>query len=338
MNIRENVPIAELTTMRLGGNARYVIEITNEDDVEPAYAFADDKELPVYVLGSGSNIIGRDTGFNGVVLVNKIMGMGVYSEERDGTIELYANSGELLDDFVAYSVARGWHGIEALSAIPGTVGAAPVQNVGAYGQDISQTLVLVRAYDELLEEFVDIPVYDMDLSYRHSIFNSGDKVGRYFITKVVVRLNRERMEPPFYNSLQAWLDAHHVTEYSPEVIRHAVCEIRAAKLPDPAMIASSGSFFKNVYLTSDEEIEKAKARGIPVWDGGKIPAGWLIEHAGLKGQEFYGMRVSDKASLVLINESARDYADLAAARSEIIRIVREKFGYTLEQEPMELGE
>ena len=338
MNIRENVPISELTTMRLGGNARYVIEVTSEDDVEPAYAFADDKDLPVYVLGSGSNIIGRDGGFDGVILVNKIMGMGVYGEERDGTIELYANSGELLDDFVAYSVARGWHGMEALSAIPGTVGAAPVQNVGAYGQDISQSLVLVRAYDQLLEDFVDIPAYDMDLSYRHSIFNSGDKVGRYFITKVVVRLNRERMEPPFYNSLQAWLDEHHISVYTPDVIRHAVCEIRAAKLPDPATIASSGSFFKNVYLTSDEEIAAAKARGIPVWDGGKIPSGWLIEHAGLKGREFHGMRVSDKASLVLINESARDYADLAAAREEIIRIVREKFGYTLEQEPMELGE
>jgi len=338
MNIRENVPISELTTMRLGGNARYVIEVTSEDDVEPAYAFADDKELPIYVLGSGSNIIGRDGGFNGVVLVNKIMGMGVYGEERDGTIELYANSGELLDDFVAYSVARGWHGMEALSAIPGTVGAAPVQNVGAYGQDISQSLVLVRAYDQLLEDFVDIPAYDMDLSYRHSIFNSGDKVGRYFITKVVVRLNREHMEPPFYNSLQAWLDEHHISVYTPDIIRHAVCEIRAAKLPDPKMIASSGSFFKNVYLTSDEEIAAAKARGIPVWDGGKIPSGWLIEHAGLKGREFHGMRVSDKASLVLINESAHDYADLAAAREEIIRIVREKFGYTLEQEPMELGE
>jgi UDP-N-acetylmuramate dehydrogenase len=114
--------------------------------------------------------------------------------------------------------------------------------------------------------------------------------------------------------------------------------VREAKLPDPAELASSGSFFKNVYLKTEEEIEAAKNAGIPVWDGGKIPSGWLIENAGLKGQVFHGMRVSDKASLVLINESARNYADLDAARSEIIKRVKDKFGYTLEQEPMELGE
>ena len=114
--------------------------------------------------------------------------------------------------------------------------------------------------------------------------------------------------------------------------------MRESKLPDPAEIASAGSFFKNVYLKTPEEIAAAKERGIPVWDGGKIPSGWLIEHAGLKGQVFHGMRVSDKASLVLINEDAKDYADLAAARKEIIAIVRAKFGFTLEQEPMELGE
>ena len=338
MKIRENIAISTLTTMRLGGNARYVIDIESEEDVPEAYAFADDKSLPVYVLGSGSNIIGRDNGFNGVILINKIRGMGIESEEDNGRIELYSYSGELLDDFVRYSTRLGFSGIESLSAIPGTVGAAPVQNVGAYGQDIAQTIVSVRAYDVLFEDFVEIPKIDMELSYRHSIFNSGDKVGRYFITKVVVCLKRGELKPPFYNSLQKYLDDHGITEYSPETIRQAVRAVRESKLPDPAEFASSGSFFKNVYLTTDEEIKAAEAKGIPVWDGGKIPSGWLIENAGLKGQVFHGMRVSDKASLVLINDNARNYADLAAARDEIIARVREKFGYTLEQEPMELGE
>lgn len=338
MKIRENIAISTLTTMRLGGIARYVIDIESEEDVPAAYAFADEHSLPVYVLGLGSNIIGRDGGFNGVILVNKIRGMGVESDEYNNRIELYSYSGELLDDFVQYSTKLGFSGIEALSAVPGTVGAAPVQNVGAYGQDIAQTLVSVRAYDELLEEFVELPKIDLDLSYRHSIFNSGETVGRYFITKVVVCLERKELKPPFYNSLQRYLDENGITDYSPETIRLAVRAVRESKLPDPDMIASSGSFFKNVYLNSEEEIRAAEAAGIPVWDGGKIPSGWLIENAGLKGQIFHGMRVSDKASLVLINESARDYADLAAARQEIIDRVKEKFGYTLEQEPMELGQ
>lgn len=338
MKIRENIAISTLTTMRLGGNARYVIDIESEEDVPAAYAFADEHELPIYVLGSGSNIIGRDKGFNGVILVNKIRGMGIESEEDNGRIELYSYSGELLDDFVRYSTRLGFSGIEALSAIPGTVGAAPVQNVGAYGQDISQTIVSVRAYDQLFEDFVEIPKIDMDLSYRHSIFNSGKDVGRYFITKVVVCLKRAELKPPFYNSLQKYIDDNGITEYSPETIRQAVRAVREGKLPDPAEIASSGSFFKNVYLDSEKDIQVATAKGIPVWDGGKIPSGWLVENAGLKGQSFHGMRVWDKAALVLVNENAHSYADLAAARGEIVDIVYEKFGYKLEQEPMELGE
>lgn len=141
MNIRENVPISTLTTMRLGGAARYVIDIDKVEDLSQAYAFAKEKNLPVYVLGSGSNIIGRDGGFNGVILVCKLTGMGILREEKDEVVQLYSYSGELLDDFVTYGTEMGYSGMEALSAIPGTVGAAPVQNVGAYGQDISQSLV-----------------------------------------------------------------------------------------------------------------------------------------------------------------------------------------------------
>ena len=338
MIVHENIPISTITTMRLGGIARYVIEVESEEDVPEAYVFASEHSLPTYVLGHGSNIIGRDKGYEGVIIINRIKGMGVEREEKNGHIALFAYSGELLDDFVKYSTQMGFSGIEALSAVPGTVGAAPVQNVGAYGQDISQTLEYVRAYDTLLEDFVEIQKIDLDLSYRHSIFNSGKSVGRYFITKVVVDLQRNTLKPPFYNSLQKYLEDNHITDYSPETIRKAVRAIRESKLPDPEEIASSGSFFKNVYLKTQEEIARAKAAGIPVWDGGKIPSGWLIENAGLKGEIFHGMRVSDKASLVLINENARSYADLAAARNEIIQRVKDKFGFTLEQEPMELGD
>ncbi len=318
--------------MRLGGAARYVIDVEKTEDVAEAYAFAEEKNLPVYVLGCGSNIIGRDGGFDGVIIVNHLLGMGEIDD-----VTLYAYSGELLDDFVTYATKKGLSGIEALSAVPGTVGAAPVQNVGAYGQDISQTLVEVEAYDTRAKKIAILAREELDFGYRHSIFNSGKDVGRYFITKVTVRLKHGSLQPPFYNSLQKYLDDNKITDYSPETIRLAVRAVRESKLPDPAEIASSGSFFKNVYLDDPEEIEKARAAGIPVWDGGKIPSGWLIENAGLKGRIFHGMRVSDKASLVLINESAESYADLATAREEVIKVVRDKFGYTLEQEPMEIG-
>ena len=337
MNIRENVPISTLTTMRLGGAARYVIDIDKVEDLSQAYAFAKEKNLPVYVLGSGSNIIGRDGGFNGVILVCKLTGMGILREEKDDVVQLYSYSGELLDDFVTYGTEMGYSGMEALSAIPGTVGAAPVQNVGAYGQDISQSLVEVEVFDTKTGEIKTLPKDQLELSYRHSIFNHGELVGRYFITKVVVELHKGHLTPPFYNSLQAYIDEHSIIDFSPDSIRQCVRAVRESKLPDPELIASSGSFFKNVYL-SPEEAAGAEAAGIPVWDGGKVPSGWLIEHAGLKGQEFHGMRVSDKAALVLINESAKSYADLAAARAEIIKIVKDKFGFTLEQEPMELGD
>ena len=337
MNIRENVPISTLTTMRLGGAARYVIDIDKVEDLSQAYAFAKEKNLPVYVLGSGSNIIGRDGGFNGVILVCKLTGMGILREEKDEVVQLYSYSGELLDDFVTFGTKMGLTGMEALSAIPGTVGAAPVQNVGAYGQDISQSLVEVEVFDTETSEIKTLPKDQLELSYRHSIFNHGELVGRYFITKVVVELHKGHLTPPFYNSLQAYIDEHSIIDFSPDSIRQCVRAVRESKLPDPELIASSGSFFKNVYL-SPEEAAGAEAAGIPVWDGGKVPSGWLIEHAGLKGQEFHGMRVSDKAALVLINESAKSYADLAAARAEIIKIVKDKFGFTLEQEPMELGD
>ena len=337
MNIRENVPISTLTTMRLGGAARYVIDIDKVEDLSQAYAFAKEKNLPVYVLGSGSNIIGRDGGFNGVILVCKLTGMGILREEKDEAVQLYSYSGELLDDFVTYGTEMGYSGMEALSAIPGTVGAAPVQNVGAYGQDISQSLVEVEVFDTKTGEIKTLPKDQLELSYRHSIFNHGELVGRYFITKVIVELHKGHLTPPFYNSLQAYIDEHSIIDFSPDSIRQCVRAVRESKLPDPELIASSGSFFKNVYL-SPEEAAGAEAAGIPVWDGGKVPSGWLIEHAGLKGQEFHGMRVSDKAALVLINESAKSYADLAAARAEIIKIVKDKFGFTLEQEPMELGD
>ncbi|MBQ6127886.1 UDP-N-acetylmuramate dehydrogenase [Candidatus Saccharibacteria bacterium] len=337
MIIKENVPLSTLTTMRLGGPARYVFEVTELKDIPEAFNFAKDRSLPVWILGGGANTIATDAGFSGVVIINKIKGIEVISETSDEVV-VRSMGGEVWDDFVEWTCSRGYSGVEALSKIPGSVGAAPVQNIGAYGQDISQVIESVEAYDTKTGELVVIGKEDMKMSYRSTIFNTGKDAGRYFIVAVTFVLeNEEHLEPPFYNSLQSYLDEHNITDYSPMSIRKAVSAIRAEKLPDPATTPSSGSFFKNIYL-SDEEAEDAKKKGIKVWekpDGKKmINSGLLIEMAGLKGKILHGMKVSDKAALVLINDSASAYSDLTNAKNEIIDTVRKKYGFTLEQEPV----
>lgn len=330
MTIQENIPISTLTTMRLGGNARYVIDIEIPEDVKLAYDFASEKSLPVYILGGGSNIIGRDEGFDGVILVNKLKGK---ESLENGRFKGYG--GENFDEFIAFTVENGFSGMEAMSGVPGTLGAAPVQNVGAYGQEMSQIMESVEVYDTKDKIIKSIITPEMKLGYRSSIFNTGPDAGRYFIISVSVKLHQDHLEPPFYTSLQQYVDDHNITDFSPASIRNMVTKIRANKLPDPAIEASAGSFFKNVYL-NETDAKIAEEKGIPVWNGGKIPSGWLIEHAGLKGKEFFGFRVSEKAALILINDHAKSYADLEKARQAIIDAVFDKYGLKLEQEPVEI--
>ena len=353
LKIEENVMIKDLVTMRIGGPARFVITVTEKEDIPEAYKFAKEHNLPVWILGGGANTFSKDDGFEGVIILDRIMGISQVKapegeEEKEGVAYFKAYGGEQWDDLVTFVSERGYSGIEAMAGIPGTAGAAPVQNIGAYGQEVTQVIVSVEAYDTKLEKFVIVPASEMKMSYRKSIFNSGENVGRYFIYSTTVRVKKGQLNPPFYRSLQAYVDEHGETDFSPLNIARMVKEVRNSKLPDPEKIASAGSFFKNVYLT-DEEADEAETRGIQVWRNAKevgpdspekrtnlVNSGWLIEEAGLKGKVFHGMKVSDKAALILINESAKSYADLAAAREEIAKIIFEKFGFKIEQEPDEI--
>ena len=353
LKIEENVMIKDLVTMRIGGPARFVITVTKKEDIPEAYKFAKEHNLPVWILGGGANTFSKDDGFEGVIILDRIMGISQVEtpegeEEKEGVAYFKAYGGEQWDDLVTFVSERGYSGIEAMAGIPGTAGAAPVQNIGAYGQEVTQVIVSVEAYDTKLEKFVIVPASEMKMSYRKSIFNSGENVGRYFIYSTTVRVKKGQLNPPFYRSLQAYVDEHGETDFSPLNIARMVKEVRNSKLPDPEKIASAGSFFKNVYLT-DEEADEAETRGIQVWRNAKevgpdspekrtnlVNSGWLIEEAGLKGKVFRGMKVSDKAALILINESAKSYADLAAAREEIAKIIFEKFGFKIEQEPDEI--
>lgn len=318
--------------MRLGGPAMFVVEAESKADIPSAFSFARSRNLPYYILGAGANTIAHDEGFPGVIIKNSIKGI---TEEETGLITIMG--GTVWDEAVEYSCKKEYTGIEALSKIPGLAGAAPVQNIGAYGQEISQVLVSAEVYDINTGEFKTLSKDDFGFSYRKSILNTTEK-HRYMVVSIKIQLKVGRMKRPFYNSLEKYIFDHNETVFTPENIRKIVSEVRASKLPDPAHIASSGSFFKNIYVR-EEDVYGLTQRGIPVHrgnDGIKINAGWLIEQAGFAGQYINGIRVNPNAALVLINENASSYNDLAYAKNLIVNAVFQKFGYRLEQEPEEI--
>lgn len=341
VKIETNIPLSHLTTMRIGGIAHCVIHVTSNKELRDVYEHYKKDGAPIYVIGGGSNLIAHDEGFAGVIVKNEIMGIEVL-ENTPKTTTIKANSGESWDELVKFSVDKQLSGIEAMSGIPGSVGAAPVQNIGAYGQELGDTFVSLEAYDTQSKNFVTLSREDCEFSYRHSIFR-GKASGRYIITAVTFMLSKNKPQPPFYDSLQKYLESNNIdmTNLTVQSIRDAVLHIRSVKLPDPAKLPNSGSFFKNVIIENWKANEiREKHSDFPsfVVDNGhvKIPAGWLIERAGLKGQLLHGIKVHKENAVVLINESASSYADLDAARTDIIEEVKSVFDIQLEQEPLEI--
>lgn len=332
MRVNENILISSLTTMRLGGPARYVLEVETPAEVADAYGFATQIGLPTFILGYGANTLGHDDGYNGVIIINRMKGI---IELDKNTLKVMG--GEYWDNIVEYACERGLTGIEALSHIPGLASAAPVQNIGAYGQQISDVLTEIDVYDSYTGTYKTLSHDDLNFTYRRSLLNTTEK-GRYFVISITLRLKEGQMERPFYNSIERYIGEHDLVELNPKGIRNIVSIIRAEKLPDPMNKASSGSFFHNIYL-ADAEAEVAESKSYPLYrgpDGNKISSAWLIEQCGFKGKLLHGIRVSDKAPLVLINESAKSFNDLSKARDEIVSSVYDKYGYWLEQEPVEI--
>lgn len=339
MDIHTQIPLKNLTTMRLGGPARFFAEAHTPAEVQSVYKVAAEKNIPVFVLGGGSNVIARDEGYNGLILRIKIPGFEVIADDLH-TTTIKIGGGEVWDSVAQRTVEMRLHGIEAMSGIPGSAGAAPVQNVGAYGQDISETLVSLEAYDTATDTFVTLQNEDCGFSYRTSMFRESS-MGRYVITSITLKLSKSLPAAPFYESLQAYFDENNITVFTHQSVRDGVLAIRKEKLPDPTERPNTGSFFKNAII-EDWHLNELRTQfpDIKSYDMGngtaKIPTGWLIEKAGFKGQLLHGMRVNDTQALVLINESAEHYADLAQAREEITNKIRDTFRISIEQEPLEI--
>lgn len=339
MNIFDQVSLADFSTMRLGGAAAHLVEIHSRDELLEACQWATSQNLDMIMIGGGSNIIWRDEGFPGLVLVNKISGYEVY-EEDDLNVYVTIGAGENWDSVVRRSVEAGLTGIEALSLIPGSAGATPVQNVGAYGQEIAQTLTSIQAFDRQTNSLVTIPAADCEFGYRTSRFKTTDR-GRFFIISITLHLNRGNPFPPFYPAVQTYFDEHHISEVTPAAVREAVVAIRSAKLPDPTLVANNGSFFANPIVSTGllAQIQADSDKIVPHWpvddEHIKISAAWLVENAGFK--DFHdpetGMATWPHQALVLVNEGARTTADLQLFKHKIIDAVETKFGVKLVQEP-----
>jgi UDP-N-acetylmuramate dehydrogenase len=348
----ENVPLAPYTTLGVGGPARFFAKATAEDQVRNAMEFARAHSYPVFILGGGSNIIVSDKGFPGLVI--KIELPGIQSLSNADNSEISVGAGVEWDAFVQHSVNRNLGGIECLSGIPGTVGGAPVQNVGAYGQEVSDVILGVRAMDRASNSILQLDRADCQFSYRSSIFNTTQK-DRYIILRVDFSLRTDGKPSIHYKDLQ-----HHFSPNSKtptlEEAREAVLRIRESKAmvlrkndPDSKSV---GSFFKNPVLSLDTaaNVEKdAQARGIigaseriprfPAHEGNeKLPAAWLIEHAGFhKGYVLGRAGISSKHALAIVNRSGAAAQDILDLMHRIQIRVLELFGVNLDPEPVFVG-
>jgi UDP-N-acetylmuramate dehydrogenase len=353
MTIQENIPLAPLTTLQVGGATRYFVESRREDEVQQAVHFAKTRSLPLLVLGGGSNLVVADSGWPGLVLKVAIGGITA-SNTNDGKAVLFSvGAGVLWDDFVAQAVAQNCAGVECLSGIPGSVGGTPVQNVGAYGQEVSDTIESVRALDLKEDRIVLLPKPACGFRYRSSIF-SGTQRGRYIILRVNYRLKRGAPSGLKYTDLQKYFADRFPERKTPPSlaeVRDAVRAIRRSKgmliVPGDEDCRSAGSFFKNPVLVEaqfEALTARATAKGLeipsyPAPDAQrKVSAAWLVEHSGFsKGYTAGAAGISHKHALALINRGEATASDIVGLQNEIRRGVQEAWGLLLEPEPVFVG-
>ena len=340
--------LADYTTLGLGGPARSFVAASAESEQIDAVTAADAAAEPVLLIGGGSNLVIADDGFPGTVIHLNTRGVS-YAEAGDGCADVTAAAGEDWDDVVAATVAEGLAGLECLSGIPGRAGATPIQNVGAYGHEVAEVITTVRVFDRLSRRIQVIPNERCRFSYRTSMFKSGEH-GRYVVLAVTFRLAREPLSMPVkYAELAAELDVEMGARAGVGELRSGVLKIRARKgmllNPGDPDSRSAGSFFTNPVLDAEQfaRVESAAPGPVPRFDAGdglvKVPAAWLIEHAGFgKGYGAPGRaRISSKHTLALINAGGATTADLLALAREIRDGVRAAFGVTLDPEPTFVG-
>jgi UDP-N-acetylmuramate dehydrogenase len=343
LELEERIPLAPFTTIGIGGPARYFLRVSDVDELRAAIDWAREHQQRLFLLGGGSNLLIADEGFDGLVVRLELRGVTVESEDAHAMVKVAA--GEPWDAFVARAVERGWAGIECLSGIPGSAGATPIQNVGAYGQDVSETIVRVEVLDRttgLVKWFTN---WDCRFGYRSSLFKNYERE-RYVVLSVTFRLTVNGAAAIRYPELQKYVDEHGIDARDLRGVRAAVIAIRKRKGmvldPEDVDTRSDGSFFMNPVLTAAQYAELAtrapEAPHFPSGDEVKLSAAWLIEHAGFhKGYVHRNVGLSSKHTLAVINRGGGTAREVL----ELVRMIQEKvrgdFGVEIHPEPNFIG-
>ena len=352
MLLLEDIPLAPLTTIKIGGPARYFVEASNIGEVQEAFSYARSRDLPLFVLGGGSNLVIADAGWPGLVLKIAIQGINQVqrsSHDEDGKILFDAGAGESWDKFVSHTVMARCAGLECLSGIPGSVGGTPVQNVGAYGQEVSETIASVQVLDARDGQVRELSPEACGFSYRSSIFNTTER-GRFIVLRVTYALTPEGKPCIAYADLKRHFEGRETPPNLAET-REAVRHIRALKgmliTPGDPDCLSAGSFFKNPVLSEEQHEDlkqRAAARGLtlPSYPAletrKKVSAAWLVERSGFaKGFGFGRVGISTRHALAIVNRGAATAADVLALKEQIQHRVEEIWGVRLEPEPVMVG-
>lgn len=334
LTIQSNVSLKSYNTFGIDVTSRYLVEVDNDQDIQTLLQLPDIQTLPKLILGGGSNLL-LTQDFNGLVIKINIKGIETVKEDENH-VWLRVGAGENWHEFVMYCVERGLGGIENLSLIPGTVGAAPMQNIGAYGVEIKDTFDRLEAVDISTGVKCIFTNSDCRFGYRDSVFKNEVK-GQYIISNVQFKLDKNPVFHVLYGDIQKTLEQMGIKELSIKSISEAVIKIRRSKLPDPAEIGNAGSFFKNPEISASQyEILKNEYPNIPGYiineEIVKVPAGWLIEQCDWKGKRFGNIGVHTRQALVLVNYGGGRGLEIKQLAEKIQNSVEERFGISLHTE------
>ena len=338
MEIEENINLAPFTTFRIGGLSKFFCVVKNESEVIEAVKFAQKNKLRIIVIGGGSNLLISDDGFDGLVIKDEIKFPIQAQKETSDKCLVTVGGGEVWDDFVGWTVKNGLFGLENLSAIPGTVGAAPVQNIGAYGTEVGNLIHSIKVLDTSSLEFKDLDAQECRFSYRDSMFKH--EKGKYFVVQVVFKLERSGKINFDYKDLKEYFAEKFPAGYAPTLsdIREAIIGIRKNKLPDWTKWGTAGSYFKNpiISVAKTEEIKKMYP-GLPCFPDAngqvKISLAWILDkvcHA--RGIFVNNVGTFEKQALVVVTKPGATSSEVVTFTRDLMEQVKEKIGVEIEAE------